>query len=111
MKLRNAALRLWFIPMFAVAAQAQSPIVTVSFNAAVLQTAEAQKEMGALQTRFAPRQAGLQALEDEVEALRKQLSDNKLSDADRVTRQQSLEQKEKQLQRQAEDFRNDSQTE
>ena len=44
-------------------------IVTVSFNAAVLQTAEAQKEMGALQTRFGPRQAQLKALNDEVEAL------------------------------------------
>ena len=58
---------------------AQAPvsqkIVTVSFNAAVLQTAEAQKDMGALKARFAPRQAQLQTLNDEVEALRKQLSD------------------------------------
>ncbi len=88
-------------------------IVTVSFNAAVLQTAEAQKEMGALQTKFAPRQAQLKALNDEVEALRKQISNtgDKLSDTEMATREQALENKEKQLQRQAEDFRNDSQSE
>ncbi len=105
--------------LFAVTtlAQAQAPvsqkIVTLSFNAAVLQTAEAQKEMGALKAKFAPRQAQLQTLNDEVEALRKQLSDpaNKLSDTEMATRQRSLESKEKQLQRQAEDFKNDSDSE
>jgi outer membrane protein len=111
MKRRNAALLLCFAPILAVVAHAQSNIVTVSFNAAVLQTAEAQKDLGTLQARFAPRQAQLQALDDEVEALRKQVSDNKLSEAERETRQQSLDKKEKQLQRQSEDFRNDSQTE
>src|ERR1700739_4203508 len=50
-------------------------IVTLSFNAAVLQTAEAQRELGALQTKLAPRQAQLQLLNNEVEALRKQLAD------------------------------------
>lgn len=109
----------WIASLFliAVTVRAQAPvsqkIVTVSFNAAVLQTAEAQKEMGALKARFAPRQAQLQTLNDEVEALRKQLSDpaNKLSDTEVTTRQRSLESKEKQLQRQAEDFKNDSDSE
>jgi outer membrane protein len=88
-------------------------IVTVSFNAAVLQTAEAQKSLGALQARFAPKQKQLQALNDEVESLRKQLADagSNLSDAERATRTQSLESKEKQLQREAEDFKSDSQSE
>jgi outer membrane protein len=122
MKRRNALLFFSFASVVGVVTQAQSPppsqstapnIVTVSLNAAVLQTAEAQKELGTLQTRFAPRQAQLQALNDEVESLRKQLSDNsdKLSEVERETRQQSLDKKEKQLQRQTEDFRNDSQTE
>ena len=59
-------------------------IVTVSFNAAVLQTAEAQKGLNALQTRFAPKQKQLQTLNDEVESLRKQLADgsSNLSDAE-----------------------------
>jgi outer membrane protein len=88
-------------------------IVTVSFNTAVLQTAEARKSLNALQARFAPKQKQLQALNDEVETLRKQLADtsSNLSDAERATRGRSLESKEKELQREAEDFKTDSQSE
>jgi outer membrane protein len=92
-------------------AQPPAPnIVTVSFNTAVLQTAEAQRELGALQGKFAPRQAQLKSLNDEIEALRKQLQTiaDRLSDAERASREQSLNAKEKQLQREAEDFKNDS---
>jgi outer membrane protein len=121
MKRLRTVLLLLSVSTLAIACQAQSPpsqpitqnIVTVSFNAAVLQTAEAQKEMGALQTKFAPRQAQLKALNDEVEALRKPINNtsDKLTDTEMATREQALENKEKQLQRQAEDFRNDSQSE
>jgi outer membrane protein len=85
-------------------------VVTVSFNAAVLQTAEARSQLTALQTKFAPRQTQLKALSEEIESLRKQLqaSADKLSDAESASRQQALGVKEKQLQRQAEDLRNDS---
>jgi outer membrane protein len=88
-------------------------IVTLSFSAAVLQSAEAQKELGVLQAKLAPRQVQLQSLNNEVEVLRKQLADggDKLSDTERGARERSLETKEKDLQRQAEDFRNDSQSE
>ncbi len=88
-------------------------IVTVSFNAAVLQTAEAQKSLSELQARFAPKQKELQTLNDEVENLRKQLADtsSNLSDAERATRERTLESKEKELQREAEDFKSDSQSE
>ena len=88
-------------------------IVTVSFNAAVLQTAEARKSLSALEARYAPKQKQLQALNDVVEGLRKQLADtsSNLSDPERATRAQSLESKEKELQRQAEDFKSDSQSE
>ena len=85
-------------------------IVTVSFNAAVLQTAEAQSQLTALQTKFAPRQTQLKTLSEEIESMRKQFqaSVGKLSDAESASRQQALGAKEKQLQRQAEDLRNDS---
>jgi outer membrane protein len=88
-------------------------IVTVSFNTAVLQTAEAQKSLSALQARFAPKQKQLQSLNDEVEGLRKQLADtsSNLSDAERTSRARMLESKEKELQREAEDFKSDSQSE
>jgi outer membrane protein len=92
---------------------ADEAIVTVSFNTAVIQTAEAQKQLGALQAKFAPRQAQLKALNDEVENLRKEISGSnvKLNDGERATREQMLETKEKQLQRQAEDFKADSENE
>ncbi len=107
----------WLAPMSHGQVASNPPagehIVTLSFNSAVLETAEAQRELGALQAKLAPRQAQLQSLNNEVEALRKQLTDagDKLSDAERATRERSLETKQKELQRQAEDLRNDSQNE
>jgi outer membrane protein len=92
---------------------AAAGVVTLSFNEAVLQTAEAQRGLTGLQSKFAPRQAHLKSLNDEVESLRAQLQTTaeKLSDAARVSREQSLNAKEKQLQREAEDFKNDSESE
>jgi outer membrane protein len=97
-----------------VSAPATPPsVVTIGFNAAVLQTAEAQREMTALQAKFAPRQVQIKTLNDELETQRKQLqaTSDKLSDAERASRERSLSDKEKQLQRQVEDFKNDSQSE
>jgi outer membrane protein len=88
-------------------------IVTVNFNAAVLATAEARRDLGTLQTKFTPREAQLQKLNDALETGKKQLSDTtvKLSDSEKIAKEQDLNSKEKQLQREAEDFRNDSQSE
>jgi outer membrane protein len=88
-------------------------IVTLNFNDAVLGTAESQKNMGALQKKFAPREQQLQKLSDDIEALKRGLNDSgsKLTDADRNRRLQELGTQEKQLQREAEDFRIDIQTE
>jgi outer membrane protein len=103
------------------ATEAQTPliqenpqhIVTVNFNAVAIQTAEAQRDLNALQAKLAPRQAVLKALNDEVEALRKQIDNtsDKLSETERFTQTRTLASKEKQLQREAEDFKNDSQNE
>ena len=100
-------------PMGAPAsAPATAGTVTVAFNAAVLQTAEAQRELNALQTKYAPRQAQIKSLNDEVTELQKQLqaAGDKLSDTERANREQTLSTKEKQLQRDADDFKADSQT-
>ena len=93
--------------------QATPTIVTVSFNQAVLATAEAQRDLRVLRTKFAPKELQLQKLNDAIEAEKKQLSDGavKLSDTEKNARLQDLNTKDKQLQREAEDFRNDSQTE
>ncbi len=92
---------------------AGTEIVVINFNTAVSRTTEAQRELTALEKRFLPRQSELKRLNDEVEAARKQLSlgGDKLSEAERLTQEQSLNGKEKRLQREAEDFKNDSQAE
>ncbi len=88
-------------------------IVALNFNAAVLGTAEAQRNLSALQKKYSPREQHLQKVSDEVEASKKVLNDSgtKLADADRNRQLRELEAKEKQLQREADDFRNDSQAE
>ena len=90
-----------------------SNIAVINFNAAVLGTAEAQRSMGALQKKYAPREQELQKLNDDIEATKKSLNDAaaKLTDAERNQKLQDLGAKEKQLQREAEDFKNDSQAE
>ena len=96
----------------AASAAAPAGIVTVSFNAAVLQTNESQQQLSALQTKYAPRQAQLKALNDQVAELQKQLqaTGDKLSDAEAASREQALSIKEKQLQRDSDDYKSDSQT-
>jgi len=97
------------------AASQQTPekIVTVNFNAAVLQTTEEQRALSALQTKLAPRQAALKTLNDEVEALQKQIevAGNQQNDPAQANRARTLDSKERQLQRDAEDFKSDSQSE
>lgn len=88
-----------------------SSIVTISFNNAVLGTAEAQRDLGALQKKYSPREQQLQKLNNDIEASRKLLADStaKLSESEKNQRLQDLNTKDKQLQRDSEDFKNDSQ--
>lgn len=88
------------------------PVAVVSFNALVFETNEAQRDMGALQAKYAPRQSQLESLNKEIETERKNLSDvgDKLNDQERERRVQTLGAKQKQFDREADDFRNDSQT-
>jgi outer membrane protein len=88
-------------------------IVMLSFNAAVLGTAEAQRNLGVLQKKYSPREQQLQKLNDDIEASKKSLNDNaaKLTDADKSRLSRELDTKEKQLQRETEDLRSDSEAE
>jgi len=87
-------------------------IATISFNAAVMQTNEARRDFGALESKFAPRQKQLESLSREIDNLRKQFNDLKdqSSDSELNARTQALATKQKQLERTEEDFRNDSQS-
>src|ERR1700753_1500323 len=103
--------------LFAIPPRAQAPatsasvrIAVVAFNAAVLQTSEAQREVSALQTKFAPRETHLETLNTQVESLKKQLTDaaKPLAEAERTEKVKSLDGLQRQLQREAEDFKNDT---
>ncbi|HXA84905.1 MAG TPA: OmpH family outer membrane protein [Candidatus Dormibacteraeota bacterium] len=104
------------------AARAQAPAAAgspagnkvgiVSIQDAIANTNEGKKELDSLQQKFAPRQAALQTQNDELENLKKQLQaqSDKLSDEERNSRVRSATEKQKTLQRSAEDFQNEVQT-
>lgn len=103
------------------AARAQAPVAgsatgtkvgIVSIQDAIANTNEGKKELDALQQKFAPRQTALQTQNDELENLKKQLQaqSDKLSDEERNSRIRSATEKQKTLQRNAEDFQNEVQT-
>ena len=105
---QNAAL-----PQTAFAPASGSSIAVLSFNAAVLGTTEAKKQLGALEQKYSPRQKELQRLNDEIETLRRTVNEKNagLAQADWSQKLEELSTKEKRLQREAEDFKNDSQVE
>ncbi len=84
--------------------------VTVAFNAAVLQTAEAKRVFGDLQAKFGPRQTHLQQLNAQIESLKKQINDNtpSLSEAEKSEKLRVLDTEERQMQREADDFKGDA---
>jgi outer membrane protein len=88
-------------------------VAVINFQAAVAQTNEGQRNFSELQTKFEPKRTQLKTQNDEVEALKKQLqaAGDKLSDAERQTRLRTIDDKEKALQRSAEDAQNDFQSE
>ncbi|MDE3200433.1 MAG: OmpH family outer membrane protein [Acidobacteriota bacterium] len=100
----------------APAASAATPagptkIAVIAFQVAVAQTNEGQRNFADLQKKYAPKQAQLKALNDQIDNLKKQLQTDgdKMSDADRASRAKTIDDKQKQLQRDAEDAQNDFQ--
>ena len=78
----------------------------VSIQDAIANTNEGKKELEALQQKFSPRQTALQSQNEELENMKKQLQaqGDKLSDEERATRVRTASEKQKTLQRSAEDF-------
>jgi outer membrane protein len=95
----------------ATAPSAPPKIAIVQVQEAIAGTNDGQKELKALQARFAPKQTELKALNDEVEKLKKDLDTqgSKLSEDERATRVKTLEAKQKTLQRNYEDYQNEAQ--
>jgi len=88
-------------------------IAVIAFQLAVGQTNEFQRAFGDLQKKYDPKRQQVQALNTEIENLTKQLQTQgaSLSDAERNTRSRTIDEKKKQLDRQAQDAQNDFQQE
>jgi outer membrane protein len=90
-----------------------SKIAIVAFQVAVAQTNEGQRSFADLQKKYDPKRQQLKALNDEIDGLTKDLQTqgDKLSESERATRAKTIDDKKKELQRQAEDAQNDMQHE
>jgi outer membrane protein len=88
-------------------------IAIIAFQPAVAKTNEGQRAFSDLQKKYQPKQAQLKALNDEIESLTKQLQTQgaTLSETERAARTKTIDDKKKQLERDAEDAQNDFQNE
>jgi outer membrane protein len=86
-------------------------VAVINFQAAVFQTNEGRRNISELQKKFDPKRTELKAQADEIDTLKKQLqaAGDKLSDTERQTRTEAIDEKEKNLQRDGEDASNDYQ--
>lgn len=96
-------------PSAATTPAGPAKIAVIAFQVAVAQTNEGQRDFGDLQKKYQPKQSQLKTLSDEVDNLTKQLQTqgDKLNDAERAARAKTIDDKKKQLQRDAEDAQND----
>jgi outer membrane protein len=84
---------------------------TINVEQAIFATNEGQRDFEVLSKKLEPKQNELKGLNDEVESLKKQLSaqGDKLNDDSRGTLVKQIEQKQKSLERQVTDARDDAQ--
>jgi outer membrane protein len=100
----------------AAAPSASSPaiaakVAVIMFQAAVAQTNEGQRDFSDVQKKFEPKEAQLKTLNDDIETRKKQLQaqGDKLSPAETTAQTKKIDEETKELQRNAEDARNDYQ--
>ncbi|MGA9063165.1 MAG: OmpH family outer membrane protein [Terracidiphilus sp.] len=95
----------------AAAPAGPAKIAVINFQLAVAQTNEGQRDFADLQKRYAPKEAALKSLSDEIENLTKQLQGQgaTMSEVERSNRAKTIDDKKKQLDRETEDLRNDGQ--
>jgi outer membrane protein len=89
----------------------QAKIAVISFQAAVGQTNEFQRDFADLQKKFEPQRVQLKTLSDEIDSLTKalQAQGDKLSEAEQASRSKTIEDKKKQAQRLGQDAQSDFQ--
>lgn len=88
-------------------------IGVIAFEIAVAKTNEGAKIFADLEKKFAPREAELKSLNDEIQKDEKDLQAQSatLTDADRAAKTKAIDEKKKKLQRGAEDLNNDGKQE
>ena len=92
----------------ATSGAASSKVGVIDIRRVIAATNEGRRDYEALIKKFEPKQKEVDALKTEVDQLKQQLqSAQNLTDADRATRVRTIEQKDKSLQRVAEDAQND----
>jgi outer membrane protein len=124
---RSLALVLTLASGFALSAAAQTPaapataapaagpakIAVIAFQVAVAQTNEGQRNFADLQKKYDPKREQLKKLSDDLDAMTKQLQADqaKLTPAEQQSRATAIDNKKKQLDRDAQDASNDFQQE
>jgi outer membrane protein len=97
----------------AAAPSGPAKIAVIAFQVAVAQTNEGQRNFADLQKKYAPREAQLKTLGQEIDTLTKQLQTqgDKLSEDERAGRAKVIDDKKKKAQRDLEDAQNDMNSE
>lgn len=91
------------------AAPGPTKIAVIAFQVAVAQTNEGQRNFADLQRKYEPRREQLKKLSDDIDGLTKQLQteEAKLTPAEQQSRANAIDNKKKQLDRDAQDAQND----
>ena len=87
-------------------------VAVITFQAAVTQTNEFQRNAADLERKYDPRRVQIKALSDEIDNLTKQLQapGAQLSDVERASRARAIDEKKKKLDRDTQDAQSDFQT-
>ncbi|HVT98955.1 MAG TPA: OmpH family outer membrane protein [Acidobacteriaceae bacterium] len=95
----------------AVPPSASTRIAIIQFQGAVAQTNEFQRDLADLRKKYEPQEAKIQADNQEVETLKKQLQDGgaNVSDVERQNKMRTIDDKTKTLQRAAQDLQSNEQ--
>lgn len=89
-----------------------SKIAAINIEGAIFASNEGQRDLDALQKKFEPKSTDLKGKNDEIDSLKKQLNTqgDKLNDDAKATLQRQIDQKQKELDREAQDAREDFQS-
>jgi outer membrane protein len=95
-----------------VPATGTTKVAVINFQEAVAKTNEFQRDLVDLRKKYSPREQSLEQLNDKIEALKKELqgSGATLTDAERQSKLKEIDDDTKNLQRSAQDLRNDEQS-